>query len=283
MRLKNETPFHITHLLHMYALDNSRGGNIRVRDLMRDCTIDEFPFGDGAIGITTNHSVAIAYQDKSTHIIRSVAPWDTIKINVKWDYPRDHGVIGNRIFTTNCASGMVTIADISEPNLPIRLCSRDTSKERNDCELNTADWRGQTWVSAGTGWLSQHPDSRELCTLVNLNTVKARIDWGIPIATGGRLYGHVTCDARNVVISALDPRESGVATEVYAGGVSYRFDPFRDVPNGVAMIPILDNNIEYHHIDIFDERSCAMIGTSMLLGSDEFLFCPRIINEIGDM
>jgi hypothetical protein len=101
------------------------------------------------------------------------------------------------------------------------------------------------------------------------------MDWGVPVATGCRLYGHVTCTARGSVISALDPRESNAATEVYIGGLSYVIDTFRDALNGIALIPILGDNVHHCHVDIFDERACAMIGTPIMLNPYEYLFCPR--------
>jgi hypothetical protein len=232
-----------------------------------------------ALDITAASKLLTLYDaENGEHtIIRSVRPW--VVDHVIESTPTHAcsrraglvGVIGNRVFAcvTSCRTNIL-LWDVSTPSRVASLCNVKRFGE----ELNIAEWRGCAWVSANICWSAQHPDSRELCTLVKLSAMDD-MEYGssIGIATGeGRLYGHCADIYDRECISALDPRESDVAREVYRDGCIWSWYDFRDVPNGVAVVPLCGQS-DNIHINIFDERSCAMIGTDMFITYDEYLFC----------
>lgn len=237
--------------------------------------------GYSASDITAAHKVLALHDEENGEytIIRSIRPWvvdhvveSTPEHKYLW-LNMDVGVIDARVYRCVTSHGdAILLWDASTPARVASLC--DVKQSGNS--LNVAEWRGRAWVSATVGWGSQHPDSRELCTLVNLSamdTMKNGID--IRIAAGeGRLYGHCADDNGSECISALDPRESDAACEIYRDGSTWSWYDFRDVPNGVAVVPLCGHT-SAHLVNIFDERSCAMIGTSMLLAANEYLFCNR--------
>lgn len=238
-----------------------------------------------------DHASAIVRHDHmvggSLTILQSVAPWESIpftsvvygrKLSNSLYSTQDMCIIEDRIFgAINNATSMseIYVQDVTDCHLLVPICVRDSSKHTQHFTLSTASWRGHTWMSAGVSWGAQNPESRELFTCVDMNAGVVDYDpgWCPRLATGdGRLYGLVTMNGPRS-ISALDPRETSVAKIIYADHVGYNIDHFRDVPGGIAVLPILQHYSSYSDIiSIFDERSCAMIGTSMSLNS-RWLFC----------
>lgn len=258
----------------LLARDFNNPGRTHVHSLINVCGQD--------VDISTFHRAA-RLTDISTGsdaILRSISPWDIVHVpnrRVPSGYKTTQGsyddvnIIGDSIFqlvAKNNSTYTLFLWDVmNEGTRIIPFCSQRFSGS----SLCTAEWRSHTWVLKYTDWDEQLPDSRELCTIVDLAVAPA--DDGVSIAAGeGRLYGHVIRGIGQQLISAIDPRESNNAREVYSDGEEWSRYNFRDVPNGVAVVP-LKHSLD--HVNIFDERSCAMIGTSMLLESDEYLFCTR--------
>lgn len=222
-------------------------------------------------------------------IVKSVAPPDITGV-VKAPvlpygntFSRTPCIIGDRLFTTmrHVSNFDVSLLDMSAcaSAAAIPLCAYRIWP----LSLKTARWRSHTWVSIGSDWGEQRRESRELCTFVDMN-VSSRNCSNYSIATGeGRLYGHVRDDTGGECISALDPRETNCASNVYQDGTQWRWSEFRDVSNGLALsvVSIMDPDVGRIYdvryqpvtINIFDERACAMIGTGMFMGLNETLFC----------
>jgi hypothetical protein len=151
-------------------------------------------------------------------------------------------------------------------------------------DLHSADWHGQTWLSAAAGHGEQLEESRELCTIVRMSTNTKGVH--VPqIATGdgGRLYGNTYYGdvgaLRGNTITALDPRESNVAEDIYSDGLFYSLTDFRDVPNGIATVSMGDNEDETYCVTIFDCRASAMIGTDLVISEYVRLFCVGTLRE----
>lgn len=213
----------------------------------------------------------------SLAILKSVVPWVDIYVP-KLRTPHGYGtvdsignVIGDRFFrlvTKHICPYISYLWDNSSKDARvIPLCNQQFSRG----ELSIAQWRSHAWVVKYPGWEEQIADSRELCTIVDFTHAKG--EKCISIAAGeGRLYGHVLRGIDLQHISAIDPRESDVAREVYRDDDTWFHHTFRDVPNGVAVVRICMEK-SMHHVNIFDERACAMIGTPIMLKSYEYLFC----------
>lgn len=255
---------------------------------------NEYAFGLGAycanmrVHMSSRALVLMSIEHATYTILNSVSPWSSTRVQGMRDSPHGYfpcddfyeervGVIEDRVFksVTDHNHIGVFLWDVSHDTITAPLCEQYDSV----VSLNVAQWRGRSWLSKSTHWGAQNPKSRELCTFVNLFTDDSALG-SLPCiaASENRLYGHNIDDNGLEFITALDPRESNVAREVYRD--DEHWDDFRDAPNGLAVVVVVGDD-EYYHINIFDERACAMIGTSMLIKPDEYLFCPRVINEIG--
>lgn len=267
----------------MYSLGiEANTGRLKARNMVTGSI--RVPEIDPVVRIITDHTSAMVWHDRtrvSMTLLHSVDPWKALPITMCEDTPLLRPglrrryvrcIIGDCVFEAFddlLTESIIYICDASKCDKLTNLCILDSREHYNFFDLVTANWRGHAWMSAGVSWGPQCLQSRELCTFVDMNTYETKhwYSWCPPLATGnGRLYGL----AVPTMITALDPRETSAAKVVYADVVRYDNHIFRDVSNGIAMLSMLQYD---DIITIFDERACAMIGTSMQLQGG-CLFCP---------
>jgi hypothetical protein len=156
-----------------------------------------------------------------------------------------------------------------------RVPRRVTGGTRMRCR--SAIYNGHTYViSRHYAWEEQSRESRDFCTLV---TLPIRSVDNVHIATGDGCLFLIGNGGRK--ISSFDPRDPAEQSVLYVSE-----DPrddmgyFRDVPNGIMITQTLLTTFP-RPVELFDHRSCAMIGTDIFLGYNEYLFClPHSRNTI---
>lgn len=122
------------------------------------------------------------------------------------------------------------------------------------------------------GWESQSRESREFCTILSLPIWLAH---NVHIATGSGCLFLIGNDGSQ--ISAFDPRDPADVSVIYDGStepypiMAY----FRDVPNGIMLTQPFTATTP-RTVELFDQRSCARVGTDIFLGPNEILFCTQL-------
>lgn len=172
--------------------------------------------------------------------------------------------LGDDLMCVNHGNNNVTMAPIWSPNASILLC--EPSRRRN-LYVYTAVMNSHTYISAW-GTVSQYRESRDICTIVDFRTSGDELT-GTNISTGnGCLYGFYQSGTNCTNISLLDPRQNAAPQIVYfGGGDTVEIASIRDVPNGTMTL------VDSHVVTLFDHRACAMIGTDIILGYYEYMFC----------
>jgi hypothetical protein len=223
----------------MYAVEIGEGHyyiSVRSLSTSEEVKVSKLRNCANAIRVHESHEKMILMDicDITYTIIESVVPWRKVRIrgfdkppkayrasyhNDGVDY--DAILIGGRIFegARRYSGDTVFLWDVYNYSV-VPLCD----KGGHNLKLSAAQWRGSAWVSKNAIWGTQCAGSRELCTLVDLSVARCLQDYDpVEIATGdGRLYGHCVDNNGREFITALDPRESNDAKEVYRDGQIWR-------------------------------------------------------------
>jgi hypothetical protein len=124
--------------------------------------------------------------------------------------------------------------------------------------------------------VEQSRESRDVCTIVSLAPDHVCVGGGRlcsqTIATGdGCLYG-INDHGRQITM--FDPRDRADVSVLYADAQrEYGLMKPRDVENGVLFMQYTECATEL--LELFDHRSCALIGTDIFVDYDDYLFCSR--------